>query len=901
MLVTEDNYLAHYGILRRSGRYPWGSGGTENVRNKAFLDYFEGMKKKGLTEAEICKGVGITTTEYRAAKSIAKTQQKQSMIDQAERLRTKGMGASEIGRRLNLPESTVRNYLAPGARDKSDILKQTTNLLRSAVLEKKYVDVGTGVETQLGISKEKLATAVAMLKEEGYTTHSVNERQPGTGLDTKFKVLVPPGVTQHELFMNKDKIQQITEYSTDGGRTYSKVHPPIKVALKRIQVRYKEDGGATADGVIYVRPGVEDLSLGGANYAQVRVQAGNGHYLKGMAMYKEGLPEGVDLVYNVNKSNTGNKTDALKKLTDDPQMPFGTTIRRQILKNPGTSKEKVTSALNIVNEEGNWATWSKSLSAQFLSKQNPALAQKQLDTNYERKASELKQLNSLTNPTIKKKLLESFADSTDSSAVHLDAAALPGQNWHAILPLDSIKPTEIYAPNYKNGTRVVLVRYPHGGTFEIPELTVNNKQAEGKKLLGTNASAVVGIHHTVAERLSGADFDGDTVLVIPNDSKQIKTTPALEGLKTFDPKHAYPPYHGMKTIDGGTWNSSTNSVDYGGKLPNGARMQQEMGNISNLITDMTIKGAPHSDIAPAVRHSMVIIDSQKHSLDFKASAEANGIKKLKEEYQRGASSGADTLISRATSAQYVNDRKLRRASQGGPIDSQGRKVWEPTNKLKTDGTPKQIKSKKLAETNDAHTLSSGTKIETIYADHSNRLKALANQARLDAARTPSLQRSPSAAKTYAPEVASLKEKLKVAYTNRPYERQALIIANANIRARKADNPTLSREQLKKISYQALEEARIRTGANKKERQVVITPKEWDAIQSGAISNAMLKEILTNTNVDQIREYATPRTDTKMTPTATSRAMSMLESGYTRSEVAQQLGVSLSTLDRATNG
>lgn len=67
----------------------------------------------------------------------------------------------------------------------------------------------------------------------------------------------------------------------------------------------------------------------------------------------------------------------------------------------------------------------------------------------------------------------------------------------------------MYAPNYKDGETVALIRYPHGGTFEIPILTVNNKQAEGKRVLGNTPADAIGINSKVAGRLSGADFDGD--------------------------------------------------------------------------------------------------------------------------------------------------------------------------------------------------------------------------------------------------------------------------------------------------------------------------------------------------------------------------------------------------------
>lgn len=118
---------------------------------------------------------------------------------------------------------------------------------------------------------------------------------------------------------------------------------------------------------------------------------------------------------------------------------------------------------------------SKNLSSQFLSKQPIQLIKKQLDLTYADAADEFSEICSLNNPTVKRKLLLDFADECDSAAVHLKAAALPRQSTQVILPLNAMKETEIFAPNYRDGEKVVLIRYPHGGTFEIPELTVNNK------------------------------------------------------------------------------------------------------------------------------------------------------------------------------------------------------------------------------------------------------------------------------------------------------------------------------------------------------------------------------------------------------------------------------------------
>lgn len=897
MKLDEEQYLAHYGILRRSGRYPWGSGGDQNTRNKMFLDHVNDLKNQGLSEVDIARGLGIgktvngefhpSTTQLRAVKSIAKNQQKQAQIGMAQRLKDKGNSNVAIGKRMGINESSVRALLAPGAQNNADILVSTKDMLKREVADKKYVMLGAGVESQLGISKERLNTAVAMLQEEGYVAHrGIKVRQIGTGLDTEMKVLTPPGTTWKEVAQNKDKIQLISSFSENGGQAFGPVkkHAPVPISPDRVQIKYGSQGGATADGVIYVRPGVDDVSLGSNRYAQVRIKIGNDHYLKGMAMYKDGLPAGTDLLFNTKKENTGNKLDAMKPLEADPEYPFG-SVTRPLLVNAGDpKKEHVVSAMNMVNVEGDWATWSKTLSSQMLSKQNPKLAKAQLDVTFERRKKELADINALTNPTVKKKLLMTYADSTDSAAVHLKAAALPRTSQHAILPIDSMPPGQIYAPRYNDGERVVLIRHPHGGTFEIPELTVNNRHAEAKRLLG-DAEDAVGIHHSVADRLSGADFDGDTVLVIPNNAGKVRHTAALESLKGFDPHSSYKAYDGMPEMT-----SREKGI--------------EMGKISNLITDMTIHNAPHNEIAQAVRHSMVVIDAEKHHLNYKQSAIDNGISQLKAKYQGGSRAGASTLISKAGARVLLPETKPRPHKEGGPIDpTTGRKMVVETGRTKPGPNGQPIPQRKqyerLAITDDAHSLSSGTLMETIYGDHSNKLKDLANQARLSALKTPRLESSPSAKRAYASEVQSLNSKLTLALRNAPLERQAQLVANTVVKAKRDANPHLEGDSFKKIKFQALTEARIRMGAKK--HQIEITPKEWQAIQAGAISDSKLGQIINNSKVEDVRKLATPRVERKMTANNTSRAKAMLDRGATRAEVARQLGVSLTTLDTAIKG
>lgn len=912
MIVPEDQYLAHYGILRKSGRYPWGSGSTQSARNQTFLDTVDDMKRQGMSDPEIAKAFStddepFTTTTLRALRSIAVNQQRQERINQAQRLKDKGLSNVAIGERMNLNESTVRSLLEPGARDKADQLQSIADMLKRQVADKEFVDIGEGVEldipigdnpaSRFGIPKDRFQTAVAILKEEGYEVHSVPIPQLGTGKNTQVKVLAKPGTEWKDVAQNKYKIRQINEHSTDHGRTFTATRPPTNVSSKRVGIVYDEDGGSKRDGLIELRPGVKDLDMGGARFAQVRIAVDGTHYLKGMAVYNDKLPPGIDIQFHTNKSKTNNKLDAMKEQETHPDgrvnkdHPFTAAIK------PGGQR----GALNIVNEEGDWDKHSKNLPAQMLSKQSPSLAKQQLVMTQERARHDLNVIKALENPAVKRELLMSYADETDAAAVHLKAAHMPRQASKVLLPVPEVKEHEIYAPSFHNGERVSLVRFPHGGTFEIPELTVNNKNPVAKKLLGSDATDAVGINHKVAERLSGADFDGDHVLVIPNPKQLVKNTPALEGLRGFDPKRSHPPYDGMRTIDGGYWDAKNQRVDYRGKKKS-SNKDLEMGKITNLVADMTIQRANSQEIARAIRHSMVVIDAEKHNLDYRGSAEVNGIAALKAKYQSrpdGRPGGAATLLTRAGSDQYINERKPRPAKDGGAIDREtGKKVFVPTGKMIPDRKTGELVPKKevvdwLSIEDDAHKLSSGTVIEKVYADHSNHLKDLANEARREYLNTKPTLMSDSSKKVYANEVAALKSKLNIALKNAPRERQAQVIAGHIANQKKRANPKMDKDDFKRIKNQALVEGRLRAGADK--TRVDITPKEWEAIQAGAISNHMLEKILRNGNLEQIKEYATPKEVKMMTSAKANRAKQMLASGYTQAEVAAHLGVSLTTL------
>ena len=882
--------LKHYGTPRHSGRYPWGSGEDGYQRSIGWRGHIQTLKDQGLSEKEIADAEGIKVAQLRARMSVTRSEIRAAQTAEVLRMKELGYSNMEISRRMAIPESTVRSLADPVLAERAQTINTTANMIKDSVDKNRFVDVGSGVETYIGVSRTKLNSAVSELVEQGYQLHKVNVEQAGIpGQFTIMKVLGAPDTTWREVVQDVGKIKSIDAISEDYGRTFATSDlglKPIKnVESSRIQVKYGEEGGKLKDGVIELRRGVEDLDLGGSKYAQVRIAVDGTHYLKGMAIYNDNMPEGVDIIFNTNKNPTGNKLDAMKALKDDPDNPFGATIK----------KNGQRGALNIVNEEGDWESWSKTISSQVLSKQTVPLAKRQLDLALAEKKEEYSEITALTNPVVKKQLLLAFADDCDSSAVHLKAAGLPRQAHKVILPIPDLKETEVYAPTFRDGESVVLIRHPHGGTFEIPQLTVNNRSKAARAVI-ENATDGIGINPKVAQKLSGADFDGDTVIVIPNNHGLVKTSASLKGLKNFDPIEAYAPYDGMKTIDGGIYNANTRKVDYGGKKPRTQTKQTKMGEVSNLITDMTIKGANVDEIARAVRHSMVVIDAEKHKLNYKQSYIDNGIAALSAKYQNSSRGGASTIISKASSEIRVPQRKAT-----VNIDpNTGEKIYSYTNASYVNKNGKVIKqttsSTKMAETKDAFTLSSGRQIEEVYAGYANSLKSLANKSRKEALSTIPTPYSPSAKIAYSSEVLSLNSKLEVALRNKPLERQAQIIANSIITRKKQANPDMDKDDLKKIRNQALAEARVRTGANKS--MINITDNEWRAIQAGAISPSKLTQVLQNSNLDQIKQLATPRTTSLLSPARLARAQSMLASGLTQAEVAESLGISTSTLSKS---
>jgi transcriptional regulator with XRE-family HTH domain/DNA-binding CsgD family transcriptional regulator len=868
-----DSIIEHYGVKRRSGRYPWGSGGE-------LLKSIDRLSAKGLSEKEIASGLDLTIRELRNQKSLAKAEVKEGQRLNVIRQKQRGMSISAISRETGIASSTIRDLLQTTANVKFEIVQKLRGRLQESLTKYGLLDVGEGTEEWLGVSRSKLDNAISLMTDEGYKVYNIQQEQLGSdgSKKTTIKVLAPPGTEFKDVIANKSDIAVPGFFSNDEGVSFFEPDTINNFSSDRILVKYADDGGGQKDGLIEMRKGVPELSLGGKAYAQVRIGVDDTHFMKGMAVLKDDMPDGVDIIYNTSAKPTGNKLDAMKLQQDTGVSKFGAVVKPNTYLDADGNEQ--FGVVNIVGErklavEGNWSTWKKNIASQVLSKQSHKLAEQQLKIIEENRKAELEEISSLTDPTVRSHLLTEFADKTDKAAVDLKAAALPRQTTNVLLPDPKLRPNEIYAPNYENGETVVLLRYPHGGTFEIPTLKVNNKTSDYRNIIGTDAPDAVAVHPDTAQRLSGADFDGDFVMVIPNKRGQIKTEPALAGLKDFHPKEAYPKYDGMQPL----------SED---------AKQRKMGDVSNLITDMTIQGANQSEIARAVRHSMVVIDAAKHELNYKQSEIDNGIKALKTKYQGGPLSGAATLVSRTTSQYRVPQRH-----DHYEVDAlTGEKVFTYTDKTyidrKTGKTlPRLTKSKKGAEIDPFELISDeGTAIERVYATHAKGLKDLANKARLGTVGVDPRPYDPKARRTYSDEVASLNIKFKDAVKARPIERKAQLLAAEIYKAKVDSDPAMSKKDKKTWKGRSLVVARSRLGHPKP--TIDITQREWTAIEMGAVSPTRLKGILRNADMDKVRQYATPRAIREgLSGGKKTRATRLLGQGYTTAEVAAALGVPVS--------
>lgn len=991
----------HEGPIPHSGRFPYGSGEHAFQRHMDFYSTYNRYKNQGMSEADMAASFGFVdrygnpdkkrlAAEYTMALRNIKAYQTMEI----KRLHDdEGLGWTEIGKQLGLPDTTVISRY----RSKNEILsraEKAEEALKKVVDEYSYIDISAGANLSFNMSETAFEKVVSRLEAEGYEKHYIKIDQMGTDHKTEIQVLCKPGTDYAELNEHRYDIRGLDMFGsvidTSGEFLKLGLDRAPAVDSSRLQIRYAEDGGVDKDGLIEIRRGLDDLSLGGANYAQVRINVDDTHYLKGMAIYSDDMPPGVDIIFNTNKHKgtpaLGEDKDnsVLKPLKTNADgevnwdQPFGATVKQ--LQYTDKDGNTVVSPIHICNEEGDWAAWSKSLSSQFLSKQPYAVAEQQLKLNVYDKKAEFDEIKQLTNSAVKQTMLEDFASKCDSMAVDLKGHAFPGQQSHVLIPFTSIPDGQCYATNYHTGDEVVLIRHPHEGIMQIPKLRVNNDIPECKAALGFARDAI-GINKKAADQLSGADFDGDTAIVIPiNDKNRVQVHKAIQELIDYDPKESYPKYEGMKRM-----------------TPREKGI--EMGVISNLITDMTLKGAPMDEIVRATKYSMTVIDAEKHGLNYKQAAKDFKIDELKDKWQSNpdGTHGASSIISRAKSKVFADEQKEYRLSsksidpvtgekkidktgnkdtkaklRGSVTDENGNVTYvdriqtdkatgqhyyvkqDPSSGAKTKvyfnddqytkprevyanldkktgkyyyvtsdpstgksvrqyitdenstggikTTMRQSKVKMLANTNDAYTITSGGSRENpgnvkeaLYAEYSNSMKSLANQARLEWLNTKSTPYSKEAAVQYKDAVTSLNAKLKVAESKAPKERQAQLLANHTISLMKEAHPELKddKEHLSKYKAQAINSARAKLGIKKEDYTISITDREWSAIQAGAVSHSKAKRIFSYADSDKVKQLATPRRETNITPAMKQLAQSLKDRGFEAADIADRLQISTS--------
>lgn len=626
---------------------------------------------------------------------------------------------SQIARELGFSnESSLRSFEKSSKFSTESPVFQAAETIKENIAKTGYLDVGKGSNLYLDITDDRMKTVLALLEKEGYVVvNDVNMKQLNdSGNYTTRKILISPemaGANQIENMkiaydaLKNNKVERFYD-ETDIARESRKdetgqVYDPVRIDPSRIQVKYAEQGGTAKDGMIEIAATVDkngnivprnpDLCIGYrpdgelARYSQVRIAVDGGKalagkdnptggmYIKGMAVYNTDLPKGVDILVNSNKSESKGLAKALKPMEEAKENPFGAATIQQFYTDKNGNKK--LSAIQIVGAttmdnhdahvEGRWAQWSKNLPAQFLSKQNLSLVKQQLKVDALKKQDEFETIMSIKQPVVKKQLLIDFADGCDKSAEELKGAPLPGQKTHVLLASKSLKDSEAYCANYDTGTTVALIRFPHAGPFEIPVLKINNKNKEVKDMIGKTPLDAIVVNKKVADKLSGADFDGDNVIVIPMSKRNadgsfdkkvnIKAQETLKDLRGFDVEE-----YGVNNPRFAHMVGKDKKPTY--KYPKTEKAKgTEMGKITNLITDMYAAGCDDSkELARAVKYSMVVIDSKKHELNYKQAYKDLDIRELEKKYQtkeNGRVGGANSIISKSTSTINVPKMEWR--------------------------------------------------------------------------------------------------------------------------------------------------------------------------------------------------------------------------------------------------
>ena len=311
----EHNYILHTGVKRKSGRYPWGSGEHPYQDEPWFKGWGE-LRAQGKSEKDIAEEFGMTLKEVRYRYSYGKDAEKAANIAHAQELRyTRQMSPKAIAEKMGVSESTVNAWLKPSTEERVRETRDLADkLVESASKNKniKAIDVGKGVSNILGCNPTKLEAALTVLKDEGYLIVKKPVPNPSNiKKNTEMMFLyVPPkswnGLSEEEktkkafrdISVNLDKIEPPCDVHIDeNNKTSIGIEPPKSVSSSRVSVAYQ----SPKDGLIEIRRGVPDLYMGETRYNQVRIAVDDTHYIKGVAVYSDKLPDGVDILVHSNK------------------------------------------------------------------------------------------------------------------------------------------------------------------------------------------------------------------------------------------------------------------------------------------------------------------------------------------------------------------------------------------------------------------------------------------------------------------------------------------------------------------------------------------------------------------------------------------------------------------------
>ena len=236
----QDDILMHYGVKRRSGRYPWGSGDNPFQHGGDFLSRVEELQSQGKSEKEIAEELKMSTTDLRMQVRVAKHERRMVLADRAKSLREEGKTLDEIAKIMGYNnDSSVRALLNENTATNKNKARQTAERLKQELAEKGALDVGTGAERELGVSSGVLQEALFILETEGYNRFGVGVPQVNNPKNrTITPIISVPDIDQRQVYQDLSLVKSVGEYhSTDGGESWDKREYPASISSDRVKIR----------------------------------------------------------------------------------------------------------------------------------------------------------------------------------------------------------------------------------------------------------------------------------------------------------------------------------------------------------------------------------------------------------------------------------------------------------------------------------------------------------------------------------------------------------------------------------------------------------------------------------------------------------------------------------------